>query len=309
MRMPVVSAFGLLLALGIQTHAASAQSVGGFPSPTPPSPPATSAPAGAPAPSAAPVPVAPATASPAAPGPAPADTAAPASTPGTEPPPPPAAAPLAPATVVTAPAQVEPLPAPIPAPDPTVHHHDGFYLSMGLGAGYAWSDVSKAPVFGDLSAKGAGVALELALGGTVADGLVIGGGLYTTSVSRLRWKRTISDGDASQQGDQGSVALLGVFIDYYPNPKDGLHVQGALGIGTLNYERDSSTGVPPETWAGGGGGAMLGVGYEAWVASQWSLGGVLRVIGVSTAMRGEDSDVNFDGRAISTALLFSATYH
>ncbi len=183
---------------------------------------------------------------------------------------------------------------------------------MGLGVGYVWSDVSDVDRFGSLSGKGAGIAAELALGGTVAEGLVIGGGIYTTSIARVRWKGDALesiDQDRSIKGKQASLGLLGVFIDYYPKPTEGFHVQGALGVGTLSYERDSSSGVPPETWGGGGGGAMLGVGYEGWVGSQWSLGGVARVIGVSAAMRGEDSDINFDGRGLGGALLFVATHH
>jgi hypothetical protein len=111
-------------------------------------------------------------------------------------------------------------------------------------------------------------------------------------------------------GKQGSIGLLGVFLDFYPNPKDGFHVQGALGIGTLTFERGRGLEpVPGETWAGGGGGAMLGVGYEVWVGSQWSLGGVARLLLMSGTLRGEDTDLTFDAKGYAPSLLFVATYH
>jgi hypothetical protein len=54
---------------------------------------------------------------------------------------------------------------------------------------------------------------------------------------------------------------------------------------------------------------MLGVGYEAWVGSQWSLGAVMRVLVMSGTLRGEHSSENIDARGIAPALLFVATHH
>lgn len=181
---------------------------------------------------------------------------------------------------------------------------------MGLGGGFMAAKVD-APL-GSLGARGGGVAIELALGGTIAEGLVIGGGIYSSSVSKVHWKGNSlrdSQGSDTATGTQGSLGLLGVFIDYYPNPKDGFHLQGALGIGALTFERDNKNGVPDETWAGSGGGAMLGVGYEVWVASQWSLGGVARLLLMSGSLRGEDSDRTFDAKGYAPALMFVATHH
>jgi hypothetical protein len=181
---------------------------------------------------------------------------------------------------------------------------------MGLGGGFMASKVD-API-GNLSARGGGVAIEFALGGTIAEGLVIGGGLYSSAVGEVHWKGNALRayaGDNEVSGDQGSLGLLGVFVDYYPSPKDGFHVQGALGIGALTFEKDGATGVPNEGWAGSGGGAMLGVGYEVWVGPQWSLGGVARLLLMSGSLRGEDTDRTFDAKGYAPALMFVATHH
>lgn len=160
----------------------------------------------------------------------------------------------------------------------------------------------------ELNASGGGVAIEFALGGTVADGLVIGGGLYASGVGSVRWKGDgiVSDGVS---GGQGSLGLLGVIADYYPNPRDGFHVQAGLGIGTLSFDKHTRSGIPNENLAGGGGGAMLGVGYEFWVGNQWSIGGVGRVLLVSGTLRGEETDNEMSAKGYAPALLFTATNH
>lgn len=193
----------------------------------------------------------------------------------------------------------------MPAPDPTAHRHDGFYMRIGLGGGYFGAKVE--PEVGTLHANGGGPAFEFALGGTVADGVVIGGGLYTASVNRLKWSGDPLASDV--RGGAGSLALLGPFVDFYPNPKDGFHVQGAIGITGLNFAERSSTVPPPKEWSGGGGGLMFGAGYEFWVGSQWSIGGIARVLLVSATMREKDSDTDFSGKAFAPSILFVATHH
>jgi hypothetical protein len=181
-----------------------------------------------------------------------------------------------------------------------------------LGAGLLRGKVDS--LAGDVHVRGGGPALEFALGGTVAPGLVIGGGLYTVATDELTWDaeaaRPYSDDDSTEiEGGEGTLGMLGVIIDYYPNPRAGFHLQGGLGVGTLALMRDSDTNFPGENWEGGGGGAMLGVGYEFWVSDQWSLGGIARALFVSGKLRGSVSERDNDGRGFAPALLFGATHH
>jgi len=209
---------------------------------------------------------------------------------------------------------MEPPPPPVPAPDPTVHRHDGFYLRLGLGIGTFIANAK--PSFGSVDATGTGLAFDIAIGGTPTDGLVIGGVLLTNSAATVHWKgdaiRETHDGRSKVDGDSGTLGLLGVFADYYPDPTGGFHVQAALGIGTLSFDsnRDVNSRFPPDKWSGGGAGAMLGVGYEAWIAKQWSLGGVFRVLAVTGSLRAENEDSgSFGAKGIAPALLFTGTYH
>jgi hypothetical protein len=204
----------------------------------------------------------------------------------------------------------------VAAPDPTGRRHDGFYLRLGLGAGLVRSEIDfdTGTISEEVRAGGGGVALEIALGGTVAPGLVIGGGIYSVSVARINWRSPAvrersDDGGDEIDGGEGGLSVLGVMIDYYPNPRGGFHVQGALGIGALAFQNDEDSNFPGEDWEGGGGGLMLGAGYEFWVSDQWSLGGIARVLAMSGKLRGSESERNYDSRAFAPAILFGATHH
>jgi len=175
-------------------------------------------------------------------------------------------------------------------------------------------DYDAGNVTSEVKARGGGAGFEFALGGTVAPGLVIGGGIYTVSTSNVTWEsdaEAVLDqyGDDTFEGGDGSVGVLGVMLDFYPNPRGGFHVQGGLGLGTIVLDNDDDLDFPGENWEGGGGGLMLGAGYEFWVSDQWSLGGVGRVLMVSGKVRGSETDRDHDAKAIAPAILFVATHH
>jgi len=205
-------------------------------------------------------------------------------------------------------------PPPVVAPDPTVHRHDGFYLRAGLGPSVFWGQAT--PAFGDVSARGLGLAFDIAIGGTPAAGVVIGGTITTSFSGTVHWS---GDGvrqtteRSSVNGAEGQISLIGVFVDYYPDPAGGFHVMGALGIGAMNFESDTGRQFPPEKWASAGaGGGVLGAGYEFWIGKQWSLGGVARVLYVRGDLEGArntSADGTFSAQAIAPGILFSATLH
>jgi hypothetical protein len=209
----------------------------------------------------------------------------------------------------------------VPAPDPTARRHDGFYLRLGLGIAHVRGSAEPAgpagpPFVDDVDFRGTGVASELSLGGTVAEGLVIGGGFFLTAVDHVTWRgssvrRWDPAGGNAFEGGNGSFGMLGLLADWYPQDRGGFHVQGALGFGALTFEPDQSdwVDVPDEEWTGGGGGLMLGAGYEFWVAKQWSLGGVVRAVMMSGKLENDEDDTEVNVQAFVPALLFVATHH
>jgi hypothetical protein len=207
----------------------------------------------------------------------------------------PAPAPVDPSAAAPAPAAT-PAPAPAPAQqgyaaqvgaaaapaaeNPGVHEHDGFYFRFGLGVGVlALKLEDEDGDEGDMS--GVGPSVELAFGGAVAPGVIIGGGIYGTSVASPTYKQ----GDAEEDGGTAIASMIGPFVDFYPNPTGGLHLQLAIGYTALSAEKGDV--YPNDDQSGGGFGVVVGVGYEWWIGEQWSAGILGRVQYVSGSV--EDS--------------------
>jgi hypothetical protein len=182
-------------------------------------------------------------------------------------------------------------------------------LGYGLLLGTLGFDDDLVDFESDVS--GHGIATELALGGTIASGFVLGGGLYATDVGEVDLDASFGvsggTGEVSETTvEMNSFGLLGLFGDWYFDPKGGLHAQAALGIGVASIEHPLTS----DEIAMGGLGWMLGIGYEAFIADEWSLGGLARVVGGS--LEGEDPDDSSEKwRATlwSPVVLFTATYH
>jgi hypothetical protein len=209
--------------------------------------------------------------------------------------------------------------APPPAPekphvDSTVRMHDSFYMRMTVGAGYLGANqrFEPAPVPiatqagsttlvlqpSALSVGGFTTSFDFMFGGTPVPGFVVGGTFIFNAVSNP----TVTLGDTSVSSDNSLVFWMpAMFIDVFPNPAQGFHAGGIVGVSVVDWER-SGTGSDA---SGVGGGAF--VGYDAWVGNQWSLGGLVRALGATA------SDTDSRGRAKFTvgsiALLVSALYH
>ncbi|HEU4408507.1 MAG TPA: hypothetical protein VFS43_24810 [Polyangiaceae bacterium] len=195
--------------------------------------------------------------------------------------------------------------------------HDSFYLRLGVGPGFV-SDPAKVEfggLEGEATLTGVGAATEVALGGTVAPGLIVGGGIYSQLVVEPR----ANDAEISVFGLSGEVDdvtfesfsfhLLGPFVDYYVDPRRGFHLQGSVGLGLLGVgdgEVDGNDNPALREHGSAGVGAMVGIGYDWWVSDRWSLGVLGRVS--YAAMSGEnDDEAEWSHRVLAPALLFTAT--
>lgn len=183
-----------------------------------------------------------------------------------------------------------------------VYVHDGFYARLGLGPGYVLG--SNEPERGSATAEVSGVALstELAFGGTLAPGLVLGGGSFSMVVPSPTY--TPEGGDDVEVGTH-HVSGLGPFVDYYFDPHQGAHVQAALLLSGVFVQQKGQL----ESATGFGFGAMVGGGYELWVGHEWSIGPLLRVTLYDDAIEGDDSGGKATLRMLVPSLLLGATYH
>jgi hypothetical protein len=199
-----------------------------------------------------------------------------------------------------------------------VHLHDGFYLRMALGAAVLnanFSPKGTGSQFHEVTLTGGGLTFEVAIGGAVADGVILGGRLVGIGYG----KPTFKSGDVTDSSiDNCSMSFLQLMADIYPWPKEGYHLQGALGPGGFNvvqpndyYNADRNLDIGLFT-------ASLGAGWEGWVSSQWALGGLLTL---NMAWGNEKYDAAFATpagrlstgearlRVISPTLTFTATYN
>jgi hypothetical protein len=194
--------------------------------------------------------------------------------------------PLAPLAPLADAALSLPLPSRPAGAEP--RHHDGFYFRLGVGPGYALGTLSSDTGGGD--STGVNVSTQLAVGWTVRPGLVVGGGTFPMVVPSPSY-------DALDAGGQ-HVSATGPFVDYYLDPRKGLHFQGGLlfAAGYLDGgERDAHVGI--------GVGATLGVGYDVFLTDEWSIGGIARV--TAYQLYGVDDSI----RIVSPALLVSLVRH
>jgi hypothetical protein len=183
---------------------------------------------------------------------------------------------------------------------PRTHHvHDGFYVRMSVGLGsLAGTFDDERPENYDLDLDGLALAFDALVGGSPSPGITVGGALLTNAAPSASASRAGLD-----NGDRGvGVALIGPFVDGFFDPKRGLHLGGMVGLASIDVEDDTSRDDLRRT--GGAGGAAW-IGYDFWVASQWSTGVQFRVAGALT--REKDGDV--DASAVTTTLMFTTLYH
>jgi hypothetical protein len=203
-------------------------------------------------------------------------------------------------------------------PAPGIHTHDGFYFRIALGFGGlvasgAVRDNARDANEGSVTSLGA--LGELALGGTVGSGLVIGGGTWNAVPINPTMKyRTLASGETPASPEVevsepkvSAHGLLGPFIDWYVQPEKGLHIQAAIGLANGGYEEPGDNHDTITLWGFGG---MLGVGYEWWVGEQWSMGLLARatsgsISGVDPTDKNEEHSVLF----VAPGALLTFTYH
>lgn len=194
--------------------------------------------------------------------------------------------------------------------------HDGLFGRLALGGGSLTLDrsveasrvgVPGTEVDGDSTIAGPVSSFELTLGGTPGRGLVVGGSLLTHTVGSPVVEHEA--GGETELDEPLTAGLAGVTVLWYPSVRGGFHFGGTLG-GAWALARAPEDSLF-EYLGGTGGGVSLVVGYDLWIAAEWSLGGALRLTGASLSGEGEESGIRAEEtdslRAVSLAL--AATLH
>jgi hypothetical protein len=160
--------------------------------------------------------------------------------------------------------------------------------------------------------SGAGPSLELAFGGTPYEGLVVGGGIYGMSAPGPSY----SANGVSLSGGSAVVSSIGPFADWYIDPRQGFHVQAAIGPAALTAAKGTPTEIagtsytfPSEDQAGNGISLLAGAGYEWWIGDQLSFGVLARIQYVSGSVKASGDSTSTGVSVFMPALLGSITYH
>jgi hypothetical protein len=189
--------------------------------------------------------------------------------------------------------------------------HDGFYLSFTPGFVLHNSTLKVDDTTAKATLSGLGTALDVALGYTVAEGLVLGVSIGQQSTSVSVHNDNTSKGAGSTGTGYSFTALL---VDYYVNPKKGFHLQaligrGALDIDSLRVGPIESGGVaqtvPVDSLTGIAG--SLGIGLESFLSDEWSMGGLLRLDMAS--LSGGSAPGKTSATFVTPSLRLSITYH
>jgi hypothetical protein len=200
---------------------------------------------------------------------------------------------------------VEPPPPPLQLPDPTARRHDGFYLRIGLGIGYADVRSSAEDVDFEVKYSGYGPSWEFLLGGTPGGGVVVGGGFLSQDISDPKIEAELAfEGIETESDDALGIGILGPFIDWFPDESGGAHVGAMFGVGVIGLREGPDDDDDPSS----GWGASLWSGYDFWVANQWSMGALARAQYLSTK-REFPQDIVIRDRGWSFQLLFTALHH
>jgi hypothetical protein len=137
------------------------------------------------------------------------------------------------------------------------------------------------------------------VGGAPSPGIIVGGALQLDS---LPSKTFTVDQYSAKTGV--NLLTIGPFIDGYPDPRGGFHLGGTFGFSAARLTNSNSQTFSTDKANGFGLAAWLG--YDWWVADQWSVGGLLRFSGAHTTARERDTDFAVNTRAIT--LMFTTVY-
>ncbi len=184
------------------------------------------------------------------------------------------------------------LPAGAQAGDPRTH--DGFFLRLSAGFGYAGTKIDLGA--SDLEVTGATGDVNFAIGGIVAPNLALHGTILGWSASEPDVELT-GVGSGELNGDV-TMSALGAGVTYYFMPSN-LYLSGTVGFGRL--EVDLSGGPEGDTDAG----LVLEfvLGKEWWTGDNWGLG----LAGAVALHSIPDGDLDEDWKGTSLGLRFSAT--
>jgi hypothetical protein len=176
--------------------------------------------------------------------------------------------------------------------------HQGFYLRLGSGPSFVTLR-GHGPTGGSASISDSGAGGFIALGGAVAPGLVLAGTIQGTGFnSKFKGGPFANATVVSANGEthaasrkaEGGFGMLGVLVDWYPEPQGGWHTGLATGVGAIALTNSADNrDVAGLNFAG----SVFG-GYDWTLGHDWALGLQVTASGATTTKLKEDTDARVD---------------
>ncbi len=190
-------------------------------------------------------------------------------------------------------------PTPQPAEGRSGYSHNGFYFRAAVGPGWQWVNVNdRSSNDFDLSGNAFGMGANILVGASPSPGIALGGGVLTHFAFDVNLEHDDVDAEESGVG----YLIVGPFFDAYPDYKEGWHLGGEIGFAYTGLEN-----IDALVSKAYGAGVAGWLGYDWWVAPEWSAGLNLQLAG-AYAFGSNDGN---DGRItnVSTTLFITALYH
>jgi hypothetical protein len=185
----------------------------------------------------------------------------------------------------------------------SAHRHRGLFLRPDIGFGYLTASASD--LGGDYTISGGAGYLGFAIGGSVADGVIIAGRLWGVNAT----SPTVTfNGQSGSPGETNlGFGAIGPEFDYYFMPAN-FFLGATLCLSRITLKtggRLTSGGTDYSTQIGIAG--QLAVGKEWWVSDSWGLGVKGEV--TITGNKDNSSSNSSTWTGLAFAVGFSATYN
>jgi hypothetical protein len=195
---------------------------------------------------------------------------------------------------------------------PGAYLHEGFYFRFSTGIGGYIEAVN--PVDHAVAARTSGIGgtVELGAGASVAPSWVLGVGAYF--LRPLASDIELTDGREEPLPKQvvptfRDSMLLGPLVDWYPDPRDGLHFQAAVGWVHLSRALYTPGNFSSRAYSAMGVGALVGLGQEWWTSPDNSIGVTTQFTLSSTWGETEDEGTWHHLQLGTPTFVFTWTYH
>lgn len=202
------------------------------------------------------------------------------------------------------------------------HARDGFYLQLTTGLGLPHSAITadedntrSTDHYADTQ-SGVSIGGSLLLGVPLRPGLALGvGGVFALfapgNPRPTKNGQPYSQVDVKQPAFQ-TMSMVGPFVDIYPSPALGWHVQALVGYAQVPFAQ-----ITPNPFFNGspsGIGLMAGVGHDWWISEHWSAGLLARLTYANMKLAQTPYDdgigsVSEHNTLVSPSLEASFTFH